>query len=110
MNIQIRFRGLGIEDTFQAKVLVIDMEGNTLYDGYSYDGTISVCLETEHIYKIIAYSCFEVIYQVFYVDQCHSLYTFYFPRSIVKSSVVTFLLTDSNYLNLPIMKGEMYLD
>ena len=110
MNITIYFRGLGYYDVFQAKVLLYDSNGSLLYQGYTYNGEISLCLERDQVYQIKAFSCQEMIQSAFYVDSSCQSYRFYFPRSICKSRLITFLLTDSYYENLPIEKGVIYLE
>ena len=108
-NICLRFLGLGICDECQAYVKIIDCNNCIVYDGNTYSGELSVCLNTCSLYHLIAVSLDEKIDIYFYVDKCRNNYYFYFPRSIIIEKIITFQLMDLNYQNLMIEKGEIIL-
>ena len=107
MNIRLNFFGLGINNIMQAHIKVIN-DGNIIFEGDTYNGYIDVCLKPFCVYKLIACSLNENIIINFYVDCKRKNYYFYFPRSIYKR-IITFHLTDLNYPNLLIEKGEIIL-
>lgn len=108
-NICLNFFGLGINDKIQAYIKIIDKDCEVIYEGFTYNAKLSVCVEINYAYQLIAISNNEVINLRFYVNKYRDNYYFYFPRSIIKNRIITFQLTDSFYKNLPIEKGEIIL-
>lgn len=108
MKVKLKFYGLGINDKYQAKVLIYDLYDNLIYEGYTYNGYLTICLDANKSYKLIATSCGDVIRTNFYVKDYE--YLFFFRRSLFTPiRNVTLLLTDYYYDNLPISKGELIL-
>lgn len=107
-NIYLKFYGLGIKDEMQAYVKILNQNKEIVFEGYTYNSELSLCLNTNCLYKLIAISCNEQINLNFYLDSKLNCYSFYFPRSIV-SNIVTFQLTDYFYKDLKIGKGEIIL-
>lgn len=105
-NICLKFYGLGIEDKFQAYIQILSNENKNIYEGFTYNGDLSICLNTNCVYKLILSSCFFNICTCFYVDSVRNCYYFSFFE---KEKIVTFQLTDFHYENLKIGKGEMIL-
>lgn len=108
-DVILKFIGTGIDDYYQACVFIYDMDGKLLYQKKTYNGEVRLCLDVGTLYKVVAISYGEVIKRVFYVRDNKSKYIFLFQRSIFGERTITFLLTDANYNNLPIEKGEIFL-
>ena len=107
MEVKLIFNGLGINNYFQANILLYDSYNNLIYDGQTYNGILNICLKQNSIYKLIANSNNEQIQKYIYINNYK--YVFYFERSLIKlNSSITLLLTDY-YYNLPIEKGELYV-
>lgn len=107
-KIILKFLGLGYNDVFQAKVKIYNDKKQCIKSGKTYNGKISVFLEENQVYTLVAISKNEVINKRFYIDKNQYTYCFYFPRSIVNNNnIITFRLTDFYYKDLPIEKGEM---
>ena len=104
-KIQLLFYGLGYYNINQATVRIVK-EKEPIWIGETYSGRVTICLEEEQAYTLIATSNRKRIQLVFYVDKKRKKYYFFFP--IITYSI-TFHLTDSNYQNLPIEKGEIIL-
>lgn len=108
-EVKLKFYGLGINDNYQAKISIYDSYDNLVYEGYTYDGYLIICLEANKSYKLIAKSCGEVIITKFYINKNYE-YLFFFGRSLfIPIRNITLLLTDYYYDNLPISKGELIL-
>ena len=108
--IKIKFMGLGLGNNCQAHVIIYSDCFNVVYEGDTYNGMVMVPLSTNRAYKLIATSFGEYISVVFYVDSDKCEYKFIFDRGINNNeNNITFLLTDYNYDNLPIEKGELML-
>ncbi len=105
MNITFNFKG-----SYYVKVIIMNSNGNIIYNDYTYNGKVNVCLDVNQIYKVIGISCGEIININIYIDSKHNNYLLYFPRSIKVDHIITFLLTDSYYENLPIERGELKID
>ena len=114
-NVILNFIGTGIKDQYQADVYIFDCSNNLLYQRRTYNGKIFLCLKENMVYNIIAKSYNNVIKAVFYIKKNKNEYIFFFNRCFIKENdnsnlrTITFLLTDANYNNLPIEKGEMVL-
>ena len=108
MNIEIIFLGLGIDNCYQASVLVYDENNNLIYKKRTYDGKLCLLLKNKHVYRIVASSIDEVIDTPLYIDnKCK--YVLSFSRNFIDINSVTLILTDYYYNNLPIEKGELIL-
>ena len=104
----LKFIGTGIKDKYQACVNIYDTCGNKIHENKTYNGKLVLNLEENTVYKLVAKSYNEEIRTAFYVTEKRKKYIFFFNRSIVRRTI-TFLLTDANYYNLPIEKGDMFL-
>lgn len=102
--VKLKFIGAGYNDKYQAYVKVFDNK-NIIYEGYTNNSYLEICLQERKCYKVIAQLCNRYINKSFLVTKTYDDYIFSFP--ILKK--VTFLLTDYYYENLPIQKGELYL-
>lgn len=112
MKITLNFIGTGINDEYQACIHIYDKNKKLLYHKKTYNGKIAVCLKENETYRLIATSYNEKLDKIFYIDKKTKSITFIFKRSIYippKLRTIIFLLTDANYSNLPIEKGEMIL-
>lgn len=113
-KIILKFIGVGINDQNQALIYVYDKYGKIICKKRSYNGYLIICLEKNDIYRLVATICNDVIRTNFYVSSYSDKYTFVFGHSILKNNpisarTITFLLTDANYSNLPVEKGEMMI-
>ena len=108
----LKFIGTGINVFYQADVCIYDKCGNLVYEGKTYNRKLIICLKKNEVYRLVAKSYGEAIINAFYVNEKDEEYVFFFKRGIFKSNnlrTITFLLTDANYGNLQIEKGEMIL-
>lgn len=96
-NICLKFYGLGIMDELQANVTIFNCNDKLIFDGVTYNGELSLCIDTCCLYKLIAISNDEKIIINFYVDSNKDNYYFYFPRSIFQTRIITFQLIDAFY-------------
>ena len=104
-EIVLKFIGTGIESMYQACVYICDACGAPVYYGPTYDGSLTLCLRKNTVYKIYAKN----MVAVFYVSDEENVYTFSLINSFPNLKTITFQLTDANYSNLPIKKGEIIL-
>ena len=112
IKITLNFIGTGINNEYQACIHIYDKKEKLIYYKKTYNGTIAICLKENETYRLIATSYGEIIDKIFYIDKDTKKITFIFNRSIYipsKLKTIIFLLTDANYNNLPIEKGEMIL-
>ena len=108
IEVKLKFYGLGINDNYQAIVSIYDMYGNLIYEGYTYNGILIICLDINHRYRLVANSLRDTIDTYFYINTY--AYLFFFRRSLLElNNSITLLLTDYYYNNLPIEKGELIL-
>ena len=103
-NIKIIIIGSGYCNIYQPNIKIYK-EKELIYDGYTYNGELELCLEENSVYKLIGTLNNRIIKIAFYVDKNINKYIFNF-FSIKR---IIFLLTDFNYKNLPIKKGEILL-
>lgn len=107
-RIKLKFLGLGYTKINQAYVRVYNMKGCLIYQGWTYNNQICLCLKSG-CYKLVATSCTGRIKQCFRVTNSINTYYFTFRNALYNSNAnarnLTFLLTDSNYSDLPIGKG-----
>ena len=106
-DITLIFIGTGYKDKYQAYIEIYDINNNLIYKDYTYNGYITICLKTNTYYKIKAILDNDVLNGVIYTNQIK--YKFIFNRSYIPINITTFILTDYNYKNLPIEKGELIL-
>ena len=105
INITFKFIGAGYQNCYQAYIKIYDNFNNIVFNNYSYNGELNIFLKEKNIYKIYAKLNNQIIITPIYIlDQ--NIFILNFNQVINKKSI-TFLLTDYNYDNLPIMKGEM---
>lgn len=104
-TITINFNGVGYNNYYQPYIIVINNDNEIIYKGYTYNGIIELCLKNNELYKLNAYLNNRYINKVFISDKCNNKMTFSFNNI----RIITFLLTDSNYKNLKIKKGELIL-
>ena len=104
-NIELKILGLGYKKHDQARVQVYD-NNCLIEEKNTYNGKVTFCLESNKFYKII------IFYRGMRKKCCiytkQSRYSINLCNFYNKERVITFLLTDYNYFNLPIMKGELY--
>lgn len=108
----LKFIGTGVGNNYQACVKIYDTYGNILYQEETYNGEVVLCLEKGKVYKVIASSYGDFIRNVFYVNGYDEKYIFYFNRALQRMPLlktITFFLSDANYQDLPIEKGEIIL-
>ena len=113
-KVVLRFIGTGVGNKCQAYTRVYDKCGKIIFEGKTYDGYLTLYLEKNAVYRLFALSYGDAVINVFYVNNSDEKYIFYFRRSLRKydnpyPKPITFLLSDVNYYNLPIEKGEMVL-
>lgn len=106
-KIKLKFYGLGYNDINQAYIKIYDINNNLIYEGQTYNNEIIICLNENNIYNLYAYTCYETLNKSFYVYDQYE-YNFIF-NNIIYDNTITFLLTDYNYSNLPIERGEITL-
>ena len=97
-NIFIKINGLSCRD------LISIYDGCSLIYKNYYNGLINICLDKNKVYKIVINTSLRTFIYSF-IASCHDRITFNIPNN----NIITFRLTDSNYLNLPIERGELLL-
>ena len=107
-KILLKFNSLGLENYFQAYVKIYDKNNNLIYEGKTYNGELSVCLKKCQAYSLSANLYGLSLLSSFYVNN-NDVYLFSFNSFNNETNTITFLLTDSNYSNLPIERGELLL-
>ena len=111
-QVTIRFLGVGYNDLCQALVTIYDINDNVIWKGFTYNSKLKICLKINCYYRVCAILNNNVINQVFRVDR-RNVYVFIFNSIVVNENVIqnpiTFLLTDANYLDLPIQKGRVII-
>lgn len=106
INVCLKFLGTGFKNYFQARVKIFDSNNCLVYDGFSSDGIIRICLDRGCAYRVYAFLLnYYFVTTIYIVKQ--DLFTF--NLSPLCNRTITFLLTDYNYDNLPIMEGELIL-
>ena len=107
INITLKFLGTGYNDYYQASVKIYDYNNCIVYDGISYNSIVNVCLDKGCVYKVYAVLFGYYLIASIYVGN-EDVFIFNF-NPFIEYRTVTFLLTDYNYYNLPIMEGEILL-
>ena len=113
-EIKLKFIGAGYKNLYQVFVKLYDENDNLIYIGKTYNGILKIKLIPNKVYKIKAKFLSESINATLYVKRSINKYIFIFSHSLISRNnpnerTITFLLTDLNYENLKIEKGEMYL-
>ncbi len=104
IKIKIKILNLGLKNKYQAHVKIYD-DKNIIFDGYTYNGEIELCLDSCKVYRIEAYFMFERLNFLFYTNTNYFVFAFNQPFN---NNTITFSLIDY-YYNLPIEKGELIL-
>ena len=107
INITFKFIGAGYNNYHQASIKLYDDLNNLVYKGNSYNGELTLCLKRNSIYLIYA-RLNNIIIKTPILILNQNIFVFNFNQ-LVNNKSITFLLTDYNYNNLPIMKGEIIL-
>ena len=111
-SVELIFLGLGIKTFYQANVKIYD--GDCLIiNKQTYNGRLQVCLKTNKKYLLKVIGPFGRMIRCIYIIPYQNKYYFGFSNAYISenrtSNVITLLLSDANYNNLPITKGEMIL-
>ena len=99
------FPGLGYKNINQAEIFIYSNNILILKEK-TYNGRIITCLNSD-IYQITVKSKYETKRFTFFLSNHNSIYSFPLNSSYAcnNGKTITFLLTDFNYINLPIEKG-----
>ena len=111
-RVELIFFGLGVDNCYQANVKIYD--GDCLIiNKQTFNGRLQVCLNTNKKYLLEAVSPFGRMIRCISILPNYDRYYFGFSNAYISenrtSNVITLLLSDANYNNLPITKGEMIL-
>ena len=108
-NVYLKFIGLGINDMYQADIIIYDNLGNVVKRCNTYNASVLVCLNKNSIYKIKASSKFDELESTFYIND-NDTYYFIFNSAYLNNNqrLITFYLKDY-YYNLPIERGNLFL-
>lgn len=107
-NVTIRLLGVG-NSIFQPEVVIYDGSGCIVYSGCAYNGMVQVMLCCDRCYKVIARCCLAQTAAVIYIGK-NDIYGINMNTCCQNDeNLVTFTLSDANYSNLPIEKGEVIL-
>ena len=109
-NIKLKFIDAGINDSFQYNIKVFDINNNLLYEGNTYNGEICFNLKKHSCYRIIAKSKQNILCKSIYISPYSNTIFLWNETFKNKPKPVTFTLTDANYNNLCISKGEIILN
>lgn len=105
INVILKFLGTGCNYCHQAKVKIYD-DNNIIYNCFSYNGKIKANLKKGNVYKVEAsLHNYKLVTSIFVCNQ--DIFIFNLNQNDIRT--ITFQLTDYNYNNLPIMKGEIML-
>lgn len=106
-NIEIIINGL----INQSEILIYNSNNRLIYKSRTNNGRVNVCLREKEIYKITI--CSKNMTKLFYLNSGCSFIMFYvnycFNNNSENTRVRTFLLTDRNYKDLRIERGDIYL-
>ncbi len=111
-KITIRIIGLGYYDKCQACIKIYNNCNKCVFEGKTYNGRANVCLNVNQCYYINIFFCGGKINRRLFVSNLIDIYTIILPNALVRQRInnnITFLLTDSNYLGLPIESGKVIL-
>ena len=108
-EVKIKFIDAGINDKFQYYVTVYDNNGNIYFDDYTFNGLICFNVKV-NTYLNVLVSSFRGMMKKGIVICNNDTYILFYDSSIIKNKkLITFILTDANYFDLPIEEGELYL-
>lgn len=107
-KIIIKIFGLGLGNEAQAILILKDDNNEILYEEKTYNGKAEFCLIPNRLYQLLIISKYNRKKIVFYVDNKRCCYCFNIFNDLIPKKVI-FQLTDANYFNLPIEKGELVL-
>ena len=102
------FAGLGYNNKNQASVIIYNQSGSIEYSGSTYNAKLFINLKINSLYKLCAYNNTMKIFRYFYVSKYQKKYLFIFPSALYNPNpgrIITLLLSDYNYDNMPIEKG-----
>lgn len=105
-QIKLIFIGLGYNSINQAYIRIYDSNNNLVFNGITYNNELSLCLKKCNVYRLIAITSSIKLVTSFYVN---SNYKYIFNLNGINNNPITFKLTDFNYKNLPIERGELLL-
>lgn len=107
-EITIQILGLGL--CHEGCVSIRDSHGKLLCESKTVFGRIKVSLKPKNIY-LLSFHSFRGVFRIpFYVDCKRDCYYFEWPMRRPIERIITFQLTDANYMNLPIEKGEIIVE
>ena len=107
INITFKILGTGLSDNYQANIKIYDKCNHLIYDGKTYNGKYLACLQKNKGYCLnIQFGSINLTTSFYVLNQDTFVFNF---NQVVNSNSITFRLTDYNYDNLPIMKGEMLI-
>ena len=110
-SVELYFFGLGCNDLYQANIKIYDGK-HLIVNKKTYNGKVIVCLKPDKKYLLIAESNFSKIISYLNITSLQNKYYYIFSNAYCNATnnrIITFLLTDYNYVNLPIEKGEMVI-
>ena len=107
-NVTIRLLGVG-NSLYQPEVYIYDESGSLVYSGYACNGMVQVMLCCNKCYKVVAKSCLAQGIAIIYIGK-PTVYSINLNCCCqIGRRIITFLLSDENYSNLPIEKGQVIL-
>ena len=107
-HVTIKLLGVG-NFLYQPEVCIYDEYGSLAYSGYAYNGMVQVSLCCNRCYRIIAKCCLAQTTAVIYIGR-NDIYGINMNTCCQnEENIITFTLSDANYSNLPIEKGEVIL-
>ena len=106
-KIKLKFYGLGYKNYNQAYIYIYD-EDRLIFENATYNNEIEIYLQECKAYKLLAISNGKKLITSFFVDDKSHKYIFSFDTTN-SENIITFLLTDFYYENLPIERGELLL-
>ena len=110
-RVELIFFGLGVDNCYQANIKIYD-NNCLIINKQTYNGRLHVCLKPNKKYLLEAIGPFGKIIRCIYIIQNQTKYYFGFSNAYLNenrlNNIITFLLSDANYINLPIT-GEMIL-
>ena len=108
-EINLKFIGLGINDMYQADIIIYDIFGNVVKKCHTYNAHTKVCLKKNCYYKVVAIMKFSKLERFIYINN-NDTYYFVFNHAYInnRQRVITFYLRDYFY-NLPIERGNLYI-
>ena len=108
----ICFKLTGVSLYMKKIIKIYDLDGHIVYDKVVCNNSFNVCLKTHCCYKIIIKTKYDYLCKTIYVKNQNCIYLFFDNALFIynqNSNRITFYLTDYNYENLPIEKGEMII-